>query len=145
MTNVKLANELQAISRKMAEIHADEQNAAIELDRRFAEEQAMIEKLLTSVQEAKLSGSWSSTRFNVFVHLCRPRLEEAHAGFLAWVLDPAEAHGFGDAFLREFIRRAVGKQPPSTLDVSVSREHRCGGLRFDIHVKGKGWCLVVEN
>ena len=31
----------------------------------------------------------------------------------------------------------VGKVPPSILDVSVVPEYRCGGFRFDIHVKGK--------
>jgi len=86
-----------------------------------------------------------NTRFNVLDVLGRPRLEEAHSSFLAWVLDPAEAHGFGDAFLLEFTRRTVRKEPPSTLDVSVSREFRFGGMRFDIHVTGYRWCLVVEN
>jgi hypothetical protein len=145
MTNGKLANELQAFSRELDEVLANERAAAIELDRRFADDLGAIEKLLQSVQEAKLSGRWRNTRFNVFDVLGRPRLEEAHSSFLAWVLDPAEAHGFGDAFLREFIRRAVGKEPPSTLDVSVWPEYRCGGIRFDIHVKGDRWCLVVEN
>jgi len=145
MTNGKLASELQAISKELDEVLADEQAAAAQLDRRFAEEHDAIEKLLQSVQEAKSAGGWRNTRFNVFDVLGRPRLEEAHSSFLAWVLDPAEAHGFGDAFLREFMRRSVGKVPPSTLDVSVSREYRCGGARFDIHVEGGDWCLVVEN
>jgi len=145
MTNGKLASELQAISRELDELLADEQAAAAELDRRFAEEHGAIEELLQSVQEAQLGGRWRNTRFNVFDVLGRPRLEEAHSSFLAWVLDPAEAHGFGDAFLREFMKRSVGKEPPSTLDVSVSREYRCGSIRFDIHVKGDHWCLVVEN
>ena len=43
------------------------------------------------------------------------------------------------------MRRTVRKELPSTLDVSVSREYRCGGIRLDIHVKGDRWCLVVEN
>src|ERR1022692_2282659 len=90
MTNVKLANELQAISRELDEILANERAAAIELDRRFAEEHGAIEELLQSVQEAKLGGRWRNTRFNVFDVLGRPRLEEAHSSFLAWVLDPAE-------------------------------------------------------
>ena len=145
MTDGKLASELQAISRELDGILANDRAAAIELDRRFAEEHGAIEELFQSVQEAKLSGRWRNTRFNVFDVLGRPRLEEAHSSFLAWLLDPAEAHGFGDAFLLEFMRRTVGKEPPSTLDVSVSREFRCGGMRFDVHVTGDRWCLVVEN
>jgi hypothetical protein len=145
MTNGKLARELQAITRKLDEVLAEERAAADELGRRFAEDPGAIERLLQSVQEAKLSGRWRNTRFNVFEILGRPRLEEAHSSFLAWVLNPAEAHGFGDAFLREFVRRAVGEDLPSNLDVSVRREYRCGGTRFDILVKANRWCLVVEN
>jgi len=145
MTNGKLANELQAFSRELDEVLADERAAAIEIDRRFAEDLGAIEELLQSVQEAKLGGRWRNTRFNVFDVMGRPRLEEAHSSYLAWVLDPDEAHGLGDAFLREFMRRSVGREPASTLDVSVSREYRCGSLRFDIYVKGDRWCLVVEN
>jgi len=145
MTNGTLANELRAISRELDQVLANESAAAADMDRRFAEEHEAIETLLQSVQEAKLGGRWRNTRFNVFDVLGRPRLEQAHSSFLAWVLDPTEAHGFGDAFLREFMRRAVGKEPPSTLDVLVAPEYRCGGLRFDIHVQGDRWCLIVEN
>jgi hypothetical protein len=145
MTNVRLASELQAISRELDGILAQEKAAAIDLDRRFAEEHGAIEKLLLEVQQAKLDRHWRNTRFNVFDVLGRPRLEEAHSNFLAWLLDPAEAHGFGDAFLCEFMRRTVDNDPPSTLDLSVLREFRCGGLRFDIYVEGDRWSLIVEN
>jgi len=145
MTDARLADELRAISRELDEILAKEREAAFELDRRFAEDHGAIERLLQSVQEAKLGGRWRNTRFNVFDVLGRARREEAHSSFLAWLLDPAEAHGFADALLRKFMRLSLGKEPPSTLDALVSREYRCGDIRFDIHVKGDGWCLIVEN
>jgi len=145
MTNAKLASELQAISRELDEILAEETTAAIELDRRFTEEQGAIEELLVAIEKAKSDRYWRNTRLNVFDLLGRPRLEEAHSSFFAWLLDPTEAHGFGDAFLREFMRRIFQGDLPSTLDVCVSREFRCGGLRFDIYVEGNGWCLIVEN
>jgi len=145
MTDRKLAYELRAISRGLDEILEKELKDDIELKRRFAEDHVAIEKLLQSVQQAKLSGFWRNTRFNVFDVLGRPRREEAHSGLLAWLLDPSEAHGLRDAFLRKFMRRSLGKEPPSTMDVSVSPEFRCGGMRFDIHVKGDRWCMVVEN
>jgi len=145
MTDRKLAYELRAISRGLDEILEKELKDDIELKRRFAEDHVAIEKLLQSVQQAKLSGFWRNTRFNVFDVLGRPRREEAHSGLLAWLLDPSEAHGLRDAFLRKFMRRSLGKEPPSTMDVSVSPEFRCGGMRFDIHVTGDRWCLVVEN
>lgn len=43
-----MANELQAISRELDGILANERAAAIELDRRFAEEHGAIEKLFQS-------------------------------------------------------------------------------------------------
>ncbi len=143
MTNGELANELEAIGREFEDILVAER--ATELDGWMADEDGAIEELLQSVQEAKVGGRWRNTRANIFDVLGRTRREDAHSNFLAWVLNPAEAHGFGDDFLCEFMRRTIGKAPTSTLDVSVSREYHCGGIRFDIHVKGDHWCLVVEN
>ena len=31
------------------------------------------------------------------------------------------------------------------MDIEVSAELQCGGMRFDIYVKGDRWCLVVET
>jgi hypothetical protein len=145
MTDGELANELHAISLDLDNILANEQDAANKLERRFAEDQGAIERLLQSVQEAKVAGRWRNTRFNVFDVLGRPRLEEAHSSFLAWLLDPAQAHGLGAKVLRQFMAKAIGTEPRSLADVRVTPEFRCGGSRFDIHVKGDLWCLVVEN
>ena len=93
MTDGELAEELHAISVDLDEILANERDAAIDLDRRFAEDYGAIEELLQSVQEAKAAGGWRNTRFNVFDVLGRTRRERAHSSFLAWLLDPAEAHG----------------------------------------------------
>jgi hypothetical protein len=74
-------------------ILASELDAASDLDRRFAEDHGAIEKLLQPVQETKAAGGWRNTRLNVFDVLGRTRRERAHSSFLAWLLDPAEAHG----------------------------------------------------
>lgn len=145
MTNGNLAKELGAIGRKLDAVLALERASEIALDRQFADENVAIVGLLQSVQEAKSTSRWRNTRFNVFEVLGRPRLEVAHSHFLAWLLDPAEAHGLGDAFLREFMQRAIGKVPHSTLDVTVSKELPRAGLRFDICVRGDRWGMVVEN
>lgn len=145
VTKCKLATELRSIERELERIDADEHAAALSRARRFAEDQEAIEKLLKSTEEAKASGRWRNTRLNVFEVLGYCRLEKAHSTILAWLLDPAEAHGFGDEFLRQFMRRAVGTEPPSTTGVTVSPEFECGENRFDIHVAGDGWRLVVEN
>ena len=49
MTNSKLANELRAIGLGFDKVLADERDEAIKLERRFAEDQGAIEKLLRSV------------------------------------------------------------------------------------------------
>jgi hypothetical protein len=145
MTNAKLADELHAISRELEEVLANERAAAIELDRRFAEDLGAIKALLHSVQEAKAAARWRNNRFNVFDILRRPRLEQAHSGFLAWLLDPSEAHGLGDTFLRQFMRQAIGREPPATGDIAVCTEFSYGGGLFDIYVEGPRWRLIVEN
>jgi hypothetical protein len=50
----------------------------------------------------------------------------------------------GDQFLRQFMAKAIGTEPPST-DVTVTPEFHCGLRKCDIHVNGDGWRLVVEN
>jgi len=140
-----LSKELQVISRKLDEVLADERVVAIESDRRLAEGQAAIERLLQAVQESKAADRWRNTRFNLFEVLGCRRREQVHSSFLAWLLDPTEAHGLGDSFLRQLMRTAIGTEPPSTAEVTVSPEFECGDNRFDIHVTGDGWCLIVEN
>lgn len=145
MDNSSLATELRAISQELDQILANEEAAANESRRRFDEESGAIEKLLQSVEEAKRDGRWRNTRSNIFDLLGQSHLEEAHTRFLEWLLNPAESHGFGNAFLLEFLRRAIGGEPPSTEDVWVKREHECGDSRFDVYVEGDRWRLVVEN
>ncbi len=47
------------------------------------------------------------TSFNVFVALNATDYETRHSNFLAWLLNPSQPHGFGAAFLTEFLRRAA--------------------------------------
>lgn len=145
VTEAALARDLGVISRKLAEVLAGERAAALDGERRLAQDQTAIENLLHAVEEAKAGGRWRNTRFNIFDVLGRPRLEQAHSSFLAWLFDPAEAHGFDDTFLRQFVQSALGTELPSTQPVTVVPEFEWGDCRFDVHVEGPGWCLVVEN
>jgi len=146
MTDEQLANEFWAIRRALEQIQTSERDASIGFDRRFERERSAIEEVLQLVQAAKGSGEWRNTRPNVFDILGQSHREDAHSSFLAWALNPAQSHGFGDAFLREFMRRSVKQEPPSRVDLRVSREYRGRvDLRFDIHVKGDRWRLIVEN
>jgi hypothetical protein len=145
MTNLELSTELQTIDEEVCRILAAEHKASEELEHRWAADQAVLERLLRSIEEAELSGRWRSSSFNVFSVLGCARNEQAHSRLLAWLLDPAEAHGLGSKFLRGFMLAALGEEPPSTSDVRVSTEFHHSAGRFDIHIEGREWCLVVEN
>ncbi|MEK7405193.1 MAG: PD-(D/E)XK nuclease family protein [Acidobacteriota bacterium] len=104
-----------------------------------------VEGLGRRVEKARRQGKWIKTHFNVFDVLGRPRLELAHSGVLAWLLDPEEAHGLGDAFLRGFLRRVAPGSRFRTGSVRVQRERRIAEGFLDINVQGPDWRLVVEN
>jgi hypothetical protein len=145
LLDATLANELRIIGLEFDRLFQIEQSAAAELKTRFAEGHSAVETLLQAVEVAKTDGRWRKTQFNLFEVLGRPRLELAHSRFLAWLLDPLESHGFDDAFLRGFMRKSGILEMPSTVDLTVSRELKFDDGRFDIHIKGDRWCLVVEN
>jgi len=144
VTNPKLASELAAVSTEFNRIQDAERAAAIEVEQRFAEDQEAIRQLL-SFLETKHPGAWCNTSFNIFAVLGRPRLEQAHSNFLAWLLNPQEAHGLGDQFLREFMQRALRRRPPNTSLARVVTEYKWDDCRFDVLVSGPDWRLIVEN
>jgi hypothetical protein len=145
MFDIALAAELDVIGLEFAALLQLEQLQAAELDLRFAEDRSAIENLLQSIQVARTAGQWRKTQFNLFEVLGRPRLEVAHSRFVAWLLNPVESHGIGGAFLRQFMLKGVKREPPSIIDLTVSPELQFSGGRFDIHIKGDRWCLIVEN
>lgn len=57
-------------------------------------------------------------RFNVFDALGVVRAEIRHSNFLAWLLDPAESHGQGDAFLRAVLMDVLRGTPTNLRPVS---------------------------
>ena len=136
MLNPDFGNELRVIGLKFREI---EQSAPEALD------PLLWVSLLQAVETARKDGEWRKTQFNLFEVLGRTHLELAHSSFLAWLLDPLESHGFGNKFLVRFMQSSGINEKPSTADLTVSREFQFSEGRFDIHVSGAKWCLVVEN
>lgn len=102
-------------------------------------------RLISSVELSKERGLWRKTYFNLFETLGCQRLEIVHSNMLTWLLNPEEAHGLGDKFLRKFVRRIFNKELPSYLPVEIKRESQDGKNRVDIVVEGKNWWLVIEN
>jgi hypothetical protein len=95
-------------------------------------------------------------RFNVFEALRLARVEIRHSNFLAWILDPGEAHGQGGGFLKALLMDLLAGTPPELrpfspieLDgtefsgVEVLREHR----GIDVLIKGTSpsFVIAIEN
>jgi len=60
--------------------------------------------------------------FNIFEAIGAVRSELRHSDALAFLLDPSESHGLGDAFLRRFLQKVLAmaqKAPASPVDVDV--------------------------
>ena len=58
----------------------------------------------------------SLRQFNIFESVGATRSEIKHSNFLSWLLDPKEAHGLGDLFLRRFLQQSLidaeGREAP---------------------------------
>ncbi|HUS09551.1 MAG TPA: PD-(D/E)XK nuclease family protein [Pyrinomonadaceae bacterium] len=50
------------------------------------------------------------TAFNIFSAINATDYEVRHSNFLAWLLDPDGAHGFGSVFLKTFLDAAAGRR-----------------------------------
>ena len=56
--------------------------------------------------------------FNVFEAIGVVRQELRHSDFLAFLLDPQQNHGLGDAFVTRFLQKAIAHAPRAGLPVS---------------------------
>jgi len=93
-------------------------------------------------------------RFNPIRVMRMEGMEIRHSAILAWLLDPIENHGFGDAFLRAFLAQALrGADNPAltALDVSkadlrdaeIQREKR--NIDLFVSSPSNGWAFIIEN
>jgi hypothetical protein len=102
--------------------------------------------LISTVKQIQERGLWRKTYFNLFETLGYQRLEDTHSNILAWLLNPEESHGLGDAFLRAFVDKVFNiTNLPIIFPVKVFREKQEGNNRPDVIVEGNNWWLVIEN
>jgi hypothetical protein len=57
-------------------------------------------------------------QFNIFEALGAVRQEVRHSDFLAFLLDPNQSHGLGDAFLKRLLQRALSTTDQSAVSVT---------------------------
>jgi len=115
--------------------------------KRIKEFEISFNNLMSRIEDANEKGNWRKTYFNLFETLGNQSYEYPHTKLLAWLLDPEEAHGIGDKFLREFIEKVFDKRNlPQFSNVKVICEKRSeDGNQPDIVVDcNNGW-LVIEN
>jgi hypothetical protein len=99
-------------------------------------------------------------KFNIFEALKLSDHEIRHSTVLAWLLDPAENHGFGDLFLRRWLMRVLhdaesaGAESPDAVEidaaqfqwVQVRREWNHIDLLIEIQLgQNQQWVVAVEN
>lgn len=98
--------------------------------------------------------------FNLFQVLKFEHGEIRHSNVLAWILNPTENHGLGDAFLKKWLMRLLhesssDEEAPCSaaaidgwriLDVEVRREWKHIDVLVLITVEGGGqWLICIEN
>lgn len=94
--------------------------------------------------------------FNLFETLGNVRREERHSDFLAFLLGPAQPHGFEEGFLRGFVQAALSAEPetPSTIrridaalfDLSEARvEREWNNIDVMVTCASERFVLLIEN
>jgi hypothetical protein len=101
--------------------------------------------------------------FNIFKALRADQNELRHSNMIAWLVNPEEAHGFDDLFLRRLLMhvfqqvtaaecRPAGWVSPIVVDVldvdriEVHRELDSIDLLFTIYLRGGNtWTICIEN
>ncbi|MCA0045331.1 PDDEXK-like family protein [Celeribacter litoreus] len=93
-------------------------------------------------------------RFNPIRVMRMEGMEIRHSAILAWLLDPIENHGFGDAFLRAFLAQALRGAENAVLtaldvsqadlrDAEIQREKR--NIDLFVSSPSNGWAFIIEN
>src|SRR5216684_247249 len=84
---------------------------AYELDRK-ALETLVVDNLDLERLEALLD------QFNIFEAIRAVRQELRHSDFIAFLLDPQENHGLGDAFVSRLLQKALTTMPEITVPIT---------------------------
>jgi hypothetical protein len=89
-----------------------------------------LEALVTNCPELEKLESELS-KFNLFETLNIYGNEQVHSAFIRWLLDPKEAHGLGDFFLKKFLKKVISENTGnpnltvSSIDIDVMDMNNC--------------------
>jgi hypothetical protein len=91
----------------------------------------------------------SLAQFNIFEAIGVVRQELHHSGFLAFLLDPQQNHGLGDAFVRCLLQKATPKGGDSSVPIDLIHlnEVRREWMNIDILLldSERQIAIIVEN
>src|SRR5215472_9614423 len=96
---------------------------------------AFCERVQALFNDVRSGVQWQNTAWNFFEVSGRQRQEDAYTRTIAWLMDPAGAHGLRDTFLRAFLEKAGKLVPAGTLECRVTVKRRIPGSgEVDIEV-----------
>lgn len=118
-----------------------------------------IENILSQVaeivQQEKEQKEFTGNNFNIFDILGLNASETKHSTFLAELLNPKGRHGFGDSFLRAFIKSVdcLKDWDFNVCDAEVKTEYDIGpinqkytqGGKIDVLIKSQEKAIIIEN
>lgn len=78
-------------------------------------EEKALKNFLLDIKCLQSLNKWKED-FNLFSVLKISNMEIRHSNILAWLLDPNENHGLGDAFIRAFMTRIVAHYNPGKVN-----------------------------
>ena len=84
-------------------------------------------------------------RFNIFEALRRVRREREHSDFLGFLLDPKATHGFGELFLKQFLKKAVAEGAGSSASISAAELEAINLSSTQVQREWKDIDILLKN
>ena len=103
---------------------------------------------LTSDKDLAILDNRLRREVNIFDILKIADAEIRHSNILAWLLDPNQNHGLGDAFLKDLFRQITGKNAERGFDFSelnIFRERSHTDILLEYDYRGKKFVICIEN
>jgi hypothetical protein len=136
----RLAGEFDRLAERQVQEEENRRREAQELSNSIS---SGLGRLHAQIEDLEMVGAWGKQKyFNLFSVIERTRCEHTHSNVLAWLLDPTQAHGLGDRFLKALVKTVFKQDLGQTTEVVVKREEK----NCDIVIwRRTDWVFVIEN
>lgn len=116
---------------------------------------SQVAEIVRQDREQRAEKEKSGKCFNLFDALGLKRSEKVHSAFIAELLNPNGQHGFGDTFLRAFIKSVdcLRDWNFNVCNAKVKTEHYIGPINLkytqggivDILIQSQDKAIIIEN